>query len=520
MRYWKITTLVLVLGAVSLLFFGSRSAGDQFLKLSTLAKLVNIVYSNYVEDVDMDKVLEGAINGMLDELDPHSTYISKKHFKTVKEQFKGEFEGIGIEFDILDGYVTVISPIPGTPSDRAGLQSGDKIVRINGESAYKIEQKDVVNKLRGPKGSSVDVSIRRNGEEELVEVTLTREKIPIHSVLAAFMIDEITGYIKINRFASTTSEEVKEALVQLEDEGMKRLLMDFRNNGGGLLGQAVRILDMFISERDTLVFTKGRIPGSSEVHLSHKQDDDRDYPVIALINRGSASASEIVTGALQDLDRGIVVGETSFGKGLVQRQYELPDSSAARITIARYYTPSGRLIQRTYKGKEEDYYRDLRSKNREANDSLLADRPVYATRKNRKVYGGGGITPDYFVDNDEEYSKSTIRLLSHKDRLIFNYSTELKESIQHEYSVYSQFDLNCRLENSEIENFFDWLDAREIEFDKDEVKKDWALVENRILAELASALWGKDYAYHKRLQLDRQAMEALKHFDMAEAILQ
>lgn len=519
MRKWKFITIVLLLSGLSFLLFATRSAGDQFLKLSTLAKLVNIVYSNYVEEVDMDKVLEGAINGMLEELDPHSTYISKTHFKTVREQFAGEFEGIGIEFDILDGYVTVISPIPGTPSDRAGLRSGDKIVRINGESAYKIEQKDVISKLRGPKGSNVDITIKRNGNDEFIDVSLTRAKIPISSVLSAFMIDENTGYVKINRFAATTAQEVNDALTRLENEGMQRLVLDFRNNGGGLLDQAVRIIDMFVSETDTLVFTKGRISGSSEVHLSHPQEDDKDYPVIALINRGSASASEIVTGAFQDLDRGIIVGETSFGKGLVQRQYELPDSSAARITIARYYTPSGRLIQRSFEGKFADYYRDLREKNREANDSLLADRPVYKTRKNRKVYGGGGITPDIYVSNESDYSQSTVQLLSHKERLVFNYSSTIKEEIQGFYSDYSEYDLNCHLNQSELDRFLNWLDSKEFEYERNEIIEDWALVENRILAEIAGALWGKDYAFHKRLKMDKQAMEALNYFDMAEAIL-
>ena len=272
--------IIILIAGVGLMFLisGFRSSNDRFAKLSTLAKLVNIVYSNYVEDVDMDKILDGAIVGMLDELDPHSTYIPKKEFEDVKEQFAGEFEGIGIEFDILEGYVTVISPIPGTPSDRAGLQSGDKFVKINGESAYKIQQKDVVKKLRGPKGSSVDITIRRIGQKELIDVTLIREKIPIVSVLASFMIDESTGYIKINRFASTTAEEVEKAMIELENQDMDQLILDFRNNGGGFLGQAVKIVDLFVNTQDTIVFTQGRIPGSNEVHMSRTQFDDRKLP--------------------------------------------------------------------------------------------------------------------------------------------------------------------------------------------------------------------------------------------------
>ena len=227
--------------------FKSDAVQDQFQKMKTLTQVIRLVSNNYVEDVDMNDILDGAIIGLLDRLDPHSSYISSDQLELINEQFDGEFEGIGIEFSILGGYITVISPIPGTPSDRAGLQSGDQIVKINNESAYKISQKDVMNKLRGPKGTSVVVMISRPGMEENFKVTLIRDKIPIVSVLANFMIDENTGYIKINRFARTTTSEIKTALKGLEKNGMNQLLLDLRNNGGGIMDQAVNILDMFIS---------------------------------------------------------------------------------------------------------------------------------------------------------------------------------------------------------------------------------------------------------------------------------
>jgi len=515
----KIILIFVACAGLMILSASFNTSNDRFAKLSTLAKLVNIIYSNYVEDVDMDAVLEGAIEGMLEELDPHSTYIPKKEFEGVREQFAGEFEGIGIEFDILDGYITVISPIPGTPSDRAGLQSGDKIVKIDGESAYKIEQKDVVKKLRGPRGSSVDVTIKRIGQAEFLDVTLVREKIPIFSVLATFMIDESTGYIKINRFASTTAQEVEQALLELEAQDMEQLILDFRNNGGGLLGQAVKIVDLFVNKRDTIVFTQGRIPGSNEVHLSKKQVDDRTYPVIAIINRGSASASEIVTGALQDLDRGLIIGETSFGKGLVQRQYELPDESAARITIARYYTPSGRLIQREFENIE-DYYKNLRSKNRELSDSTIADRPLYYTRKGRKVYGGGGITPDIFIQDTTNYTKTTIKLLTSPDRFLFNYSSVLKENIAKKYENYDDFERYYLFGESDRQQLFTWLDESGFNFESDQLEEDIDIIENRLLAEIAGALWGKKFSYHKRLQIDQQILTALDNIDEAWNILQ
>jgi carboxyl-terminal processing protease len=515
----KIILILVACAGLVILSAGFNSSNDRFAKLSTLAKLVNIIYSNYVEDVDMDTVLEGAITGMLEELDPHSTYIPKKEFEGVKEQFAGEFEGIGIEFDILDGYITVISPIPGTPSDRAGLQSGDKFINIDGESAYKIEQKDVVKKLRGPKGSSVNLTIKRVGQKELLDVTLVRAKIPIVSVLAAFMIDESTGYIKINRFASSTAQEVEQALIELENQDMEQLIIDFRNNGGGLLGQAVQIVDLFVNTQDTIVFTQGRIPGSNEVHMSRYHSNDRTYPLITIINRGSASASEIVTGALQDLDRGLVIGETSFGKGLVQRQYELPDESAARITIARYYTPSGRLIQREYDSIEE-YYKDLRNKNREITDSTVSDRPLYFTRKGRKVYGGGGITPDIFIQDTTKYTKNTIQLLTSPERHLFNYASILKEEINSKYKNYDDFERYYLFGENDRQEFFKWLKESKFDFEVDNLEIDIDIIENRLMAEIVGALWGKEYSYHKRLQMDLQILTALESIDKAKQILQ
>ena len=268
----------IILGVVLLYGFKSDTARDQFQKMKTLTQIIRLVSENYVEDVDMNEILEGAIIGMLDKLDPHSSYISSEQFELINEQFDGEFEGIGIEFNILEGYITVISPIPGTPSDRAGLQTGDKIVRINNESAYKITQKDVLQKLKGPKGTSVNVTISRPGMDEDFEVILIRDKIPIVSVLAAFMLDEKTGYIKVNKFSKNTTNEINESLSKLENQGMQQLLLDLRNNGGGMMDQAINIVDMFVSSRDTILFTRGKISGSNEVYRAHKNNMIRIIP--------------------------------------------------------------------------------------------------------------------------------------------------------------------------------------------------------------------------------------------------
>jgi len=497
--------------------FGQNEVKNQFQKMKTLTQIIRLVNENYFEDVDMDDIMEGAIIGLLDRLDPHSSYISSEQLELINEQFDGEFEGIGIEFSILEGYITVISPIPGTPSDRAGLQSGDKIIRINNESAYKITQKDVMEKLRGKKGTSVDVTISRESLEENFNVTLVRDKIPIVSVLANFMINDDTGYIKVNRFSRTTALEIEEALTNLENKGMKQLLLDFRNNGGGMMDQAIKIIDMFVSSNDTILFTKGKIANSSEVYYAKKNRTDKKYPVIVLINRGSASASEIVSGAFQDLDRGLVVGETSFGKGLVQRQYLLRDGSAARITIARYYTPTGRLIQRPY-DNVADYYTDLISDNREVKDSTLSERPIFYTKNGRKVYGGGGITPDIFSEQKLDYSESVREILTHPDRLTFKYSEELKKYIMNTYKDYSYFKTNYKIKGKKKNDFIKWLKKQDIDFLEEELDLDWDYLENRILADIASSIWGKEYMFKQLLIQDNQAQEAMQHFDEAKEL--
>ena len=512
-KYFFYLLLVIVL----LYGFTSNTIKDPFQKMKTMTQIIRLVSENYVEDVDMNDILEGAIIGLLDRLDPHSSYISSDQLELINEQFDGEFEGIGIEFSILGGFITVISPIPGTPSDRAGLRSGDKIIRINDVSAYKITQEDVMKKLRGAKGTSVNVTISRPNIEEDFDVTLLRDKIPIVSVLASFMINETTGYIKVNRFARTTVLELKEALTELEKNGMNQLLLDLRNNGGGMMDQAISIVDMFISSHDTILFTKGKISGSNEVYRAKKNRQDKDYPVIVLINRGSASASEIVSGAFQDLDRGLVVGETSFGKGLVQRQYQLRDGSAARITIARYYTPSGRLIQTAY-DDIADYYTDLNKDNREVEDSTLVEKPIYFTKKGRTVYGGGGITPDIFSEQDLDFSKSTRKILTHPDRLMFKYASELKSDILTNYSDYVNFLKTYKIDNNGKNAFFYWLEIQDVKFSEDELEVDWDYLENMILAEVASSIWGKKYFYRHKLVQDVQAQKALKHFSEAREL--
>jgi len=485
-------------------------------KFKVMNQILYYINQLYYEEVEMEALMDGAFKGIMDELDPHSIFISAKDQKNIDEMFRGKFQGIGVEFDILNNYITVIAPVMGGPSEKAGIQAGDWILEINSKSARGIQREDVYKKLRGKKGTRVDLKIGRIDAEPF-DVTIVRDDIPLYSVRASVMLDNSTGYVWLTRFSAQSGAEVRKAINTLLGRGMNRMVLDLRNNSGGILEQAAEVANLFIAKKDTLVYTKGKTKEAEQTFIASPKKGNEDFSAIILINRGSASASEIVAGAIQDLDRGLVVGETSFGKGLVQRQYPLKDGSAARITIARYYTPSGRLIQRAY-GDVADYYTDLTLDNREAEDSTLAEKPIYHTKKGRTVYGGGGITPDIFSEQNLEFSKSTRKILTHPDRLTFKYANELKGDIQEKYSDYMKFRNTYKIDGKMINEFVLWLGKQEIEFSEDEIEEDWDYLENRILAQAASSIWGKEYLYKHKLTQDVQAQEALKHFNEAREL--
>ena len=499
----------------------SASGNDLYLKLKVMNDIIGIVNDYYVEVPDWDKAMEGAYSGLMEKLDPHSFYIEKKDISGINEEFSGKFEGIGIEFDVLDGYITVISPVAGAPAEKVGIEVGDKIVRIDGESAYKIKRENVSKKLRGPKGSAVEVTIRRKGVEDF-DVTIIRDEIPLYSVSAAFMVDDSSGYIFVNRFSGTTADEVKSALDRLKSEGMTRLVLDLRNNSGGLMDQAVEIADMFLGGRKMIVYTKGRIRGANEEFYSGRINGCEDLPVVILINRGSASASEIVAGAIQDHDRGVIIGETSFGKGLVQRQYPLRDGSAIRMTVARYYTPSGRLIQRPYDGTLEEYYEDLYEVNR---DSVLAvkdsvkSRPQYQTDGGRVVYGGGGITPDYAVKFDRDLSRDTYKLLRHKSRILFEYTTQTAEEYKRYKNKKNKFFEKLEISDDDFKKFIHNAKDKEIDVDYGKIEKDAKYIKMMLKAELAREFWGYDEYYKVIRTYDNQVAEAIQYLDEARKML-
>ena len=489
-------------------------------KFRVFNQIIQYVNEYYYEDVDMDKIWNGAFHGFMEKLDPHSVYIPPKKQEEIDEIFRGEFQGIGIEFDILEGYITVIAPVADSPSERVGLQPGDRIIEIDGEDAYGITKDEVMKTLRGPKGTVVDLKIARIGSESF-EVNIIRDVIPIYSVRAALMLDDQTGYIWLTRFTATSSEEIRNAIKKLDDNGMKRMVLDLRNNSGGFLEQAAEIANMFIATRDTLVYTIGKHNNTNEVFLAKPSKGREDFPLIILLNRGSASASEIVAGAVQDLDRGLIVGETSFGKGLVQRQLGLRDGSAIRVTIARYFTPSGRLIQRPFEdGNTRQYYAELYEKNREAIiDSLNELRPKYKTRNGRTVYGGGGITPDEYIPWELTLQKSTQKLIGNPKRPLFNWGTMFASNNIDSLENYKDFRDSWKIDNDQYDKFLQYLNEMEIEPDSTEWVIDAEYIKNIIKSEIAGAKWGKDAQWGVRLMTDNQINRSLDYFDQAEEFL-
>lgn len=390
--------------------------------------------SNNFPDEDMTKRTEDALEAMFKGLDPHSIYIEPELSENIENSFSGKFQGIGVQFDILQDTITVVTAIAGGPSDQLGIRSGDRIIRINGESAIGFKNEDVTDALRGPKGSEVDVTIKRPNTPELINYTITRDDIPLYSLGTSYMLDDITGYIKLDRFIETTHEEFMTAMEDLGEEGMERLVLDLRGNPGGYLHQAIAIAEEFFPKGTKIVSTKSRHTRFTSAYYSRRDGAFKDKPLIILVDEGSASASEIVSGAVQDHDRGWVVGRRTFGKGLVQQQYDLVDSSKIRVTISKYYTPSGRLIQKPYdnKGGEEYAYeiykRDLDAKG-DASEftSHVPDSLRFATDAGRTVYGGGGIVPDHIVQEDTS-SSAIVANFMRRNRIGFEFVREYLDS--------------------------------------------------------------------------------------------
>lgn len=408
-RYYILPAFaLLLLGAVLGVQLDSYlSDGDTIQQLKKLERAFVIIDRQYVDPVPSKDVAEEGIRGMLDKLDPHSSYIRPEDVRRVRENYQGSFGGIGIVFEVVRDTARVISPVADGPSERAGIMGGDRIIRIEDSTAVGLGTRGIQQRLKGPIGSDVQLTVYRPTVEREYTHTLTRDEIPLYSINTSYMVDDKTGYIEIDRFAMTTSTEFKEKLTELNRQGMERLVIDMRDNPGGVMKSAIEIADEMLGSGMTIVETRGR---ESRMNNSYRATGGGSFeqpPVIVLVNGNSASASEIVSGALQDHDRALIVGQRTFGKALVQRQFELTDGSLLQMTVGRYYTPVGRLIQTPYEsGDREDYYSQKFATIRNATFNLseyrdsIPDSLSYETDHGRTVFGGGGILPDYVVQPD------------------------------------------------------------------------------------------------------------------------
>ena len=547
-RSWPYGLALLLVGVVLGFQIGAVVSGDPARRaLRKLQEAFLIVQQHYVDPVDSARLTESAIEGMLSRLDPHSVYIPADEMRRVQESFEGAFEGIGIAYELLPGpngqdTIAVQSVIPGGPSEKAGLLAGDRIVAINDSSAIGFTHEQVQRTLKGPRGTQVRVTVRRPGVSELLEFTITRDRIPLYTVDAAYMLDERTGYLKLNRFARTTYREFVQALRQLRRQGLERLVLDLRDNSGGYLEVAVQVADELLGGRQLIVRQKGRRPEYRAAWHAHPGGLFETGPLIVLVNENTASASEIVAGALQDHDRALIVGRRTFGKGLVQQQITLADGSALRLTVARFYTPSGRLIQTPYRrGDRRDYYaehwrRAVRDVTRPV-EEILAEVPDslrYYTDGGRIVFGGGGILPDYLVPPDTLSPLVQAVLRRNLDqrfvwRWFDRHGTELRrqwrgqqETFVKDYGPDAALQRAFRefLEENGLRFEAETEEPAALRFSETRWRADWPVLGTLLKAQLAVRLFGPRARYPVYQTVDAMLQEALRLWKPAEELAQ
>ena len=483
----------------STISFAQQQEGDINESYYKFARLLGYIDMQYVDTVNIPKLTEKAVIEVLKNLDPHSTYVSKEDFKAANEQLEGNFEGIGVEFSILNDTLVVVSPVSGGPSEKVGIQAGDRILAVDDKpiAGIGIKNEEVFKHLRGAKGTLVNLTIQRKGVNELLSFVVTRDRIPIYSVDAAYEVRPGVGYIKLSRFASTSMREIKESIEKFSSTP-EALILDLRGNSGGILGISIQLADQFLDEKKIIVYTEG-VHTPKLVEYSTKNGFYKTGKLIVLIDEGSASASEIVSGAIQDWDRGILIGRRTFGKGLVQQQLPLGDGSYIRLTIARYHTPTGRVIQRPYEnGKLDKYYEDFakRYSNGElySKDSIqFPDSLTYRTLvKERTVYGGGGIMPDIFVPYDTtSYTQYYGKLWRSGilNRFVLSYVDNNRSSLQEKYPTFDEFNSKFEVSSSLLEQLVIFAEKEKLERNDNDLKTSKDEINTIIKALIARDLW-------------------------------
>jgi carboxyl-terminal processing protease len=513
---FSLTLLVAIAGATMLGgFYGNRLLGapsqaDLNKRFREYTDLLNAVSANSPEDLGADKFVYSSIDGMLRTLDPHTSFLEPKEYSDMQDRQKGSFYGLGILVTKRNDQVTVITPIEGTPAARLGIRAGDVITEIEGVSTSDLTLDDVVKRLKGPKGTNVHIKIMRVGMKEPIPMTIVRAAIPTNSISNVQLLIPGIGYVRSTDFTATTVRELDEAVDKLKAEGMQKLVLDLRLNPGGLLDAAVGVADHFLDKGQMIVYTKGRTPDSAQEYTAPGKHDRLDVPLVVIVNRGSASASEIVAGAIQDHDRGLVVGETSWGKGLVQSVYTLQYGAGLALTTSKYFTPSGRNIQRDYSSFYDYYVADDNDENAEV---PLKDRKQFKTDTGRVVYGGGGITPDVFV-KPAPLTKTT-QLLEVRSA-IFDYAVQyaakhpdLTKELEITPSIVEDF-----VQYAASKDFATLADIRDALTKPD----DRNFIERSLKAEIIASKYGVEASYPFRLQGDMQVEKAIEIFPEAQKL--
>ncbi|WP_035464308.1 S41 family peptidase [Algoriphagus vanfongensis] len=494
--------------------------------LYKLQEIMTYINRDYVDSVNTNELVEFGITKMLENLDPHSSYIPARDASLAQSQLDGEFDGIGVEFGIIRDTIYVVAPLTGGPSEALGIQSGDQIIKVDGKTVAGtgVTNRDVFDLLRGPKGSQVVVDIKRKNQPELITFDITRDKIPQYSINASYMVNKEIGYVKITRFAATTYDEFKESVNELKAQGMQKLIIDLQGNPGGYMGAAINIADEILGEKALIVSQEGKVDQYSQKAYAFRPGIFEQGSVIVLVNEGSASASEILAGAIQDNDRGLIVGRRSFGKGLVQMPIDLSDGAELRLTIARYYTPSGRSIQKPYEANHEEYEKDFIQRYEHGEffsaDSIkFNDSLKYETSKGRIVYGGGGIMPDYFVPLDTTLSSMYVNRLFNSDsprEFVLEYAEDNKSkfadmSVQEYYNEFTFSD-------AMLQEVIKVGEKNKVKFDAEDYKKSKEYLRTLMKAHLGRQLYDDDAFYMVVNDINEVYLQALKLFDEAERI--
>jgi carboxyl-terminal processing protease len=515
-------------------FGGSKSLNTIGRGYTKYREILQLIENNYVDTVNTDELVDFSIEKMLEKLDPHTAYMNPQDAVAARSQLEGGFDGIGVEFNIFKDTVYVVTPLAGGPSETAGILSGDKIIKVDDTplAGKKIENSAVFKALRGKRGTDVKLTILRKNDKEPKVFTITRDRIPTYSVDAAYMIDNKTGYIKVNRFSETTYDEFKTALTALKGQGMSQLLMDLRNNPGGYMDRATSIADEFIAGNKLLVYTDGKDNRYDRQTFARIAGQFEEGPMIVLVDEGSASASEIVAGALQDHDRALIAGRRSFGKGLVQMPVTLSDGSELRLTISRYYTPSGRSIQKPYiPGHEGDYEKDLEQRSKRGEyyiaDSIKNDPKLkFKTDGGRVVYGGGGITPDYFIPRDSTWQTSYLVQLYSKNiirEFAMEYTNENRKKL--EKLPFADFDRTVMINDEQMNKLIKDATDEGVKFNEKEYNRSKNYIRTQIKALVARTIYqknnkgGQNNEFFRVIgESDDTYQKALKLFDRADKL--